>query len=261
MLPIDQLREYTGPVGLITKRIPRSFLEAVYGIHIDIRPLEEGGTGVPTASEFLSAYAKARGFQTQGVGQPDESRAARVVLKDYVSGKLLYVEPPPGYGDAADFNRELYDSAHLPPKRRAAVLAALGHRLHLIDDDNFGNDDDHSHDNETASTAASSSDLGSLPPGSLPPGAKSQRLDKAFFSSTGRGNAGHLSMPFNHKYTQHGRDQAQTRAKNLSGRKARAMVALETGLDPSEVKIGGSKKHFKGGPKGKEKKGDSASTQ
>ncbi|KAI0197332.1 hypothetical protein EV127DRAFT_465929 [Xylaria flabelliformis] len=230
VLPIDQLREFTGPAALITHRIPQPFLEAIYGIHIKTRPLEEGGTGIPTASELLAAYAKARGFKTQGVGQPDESRAARVVLKDYVNGKLLYVEPPPGWGDGGDFNRELYDAAHLPEKRRAALQAAM----EALD----VGDGESTMDNETLA---------------LPTGAKSQTLDKAFFAR-GTGNAGHVSMPFNHKYTEQGK--AQAAAKELSGRKARAMVALETGVDPSEVQLGSSKKHFKGRAKGKGKKFD-----
>ncbi|KAI1110919.1 hypothetical protein F5Y14DRAFT_336138 [Nemania sp. NC0429] len=230
VLPIDQLREFTGPAALITHRIPQPFLEAIYGIHIKTRPFEEGGTGIPTASEFLAAYAKARGFKTQGVGQPDESRAARVVLKDYVSGKLLYVEPPPGWGDGGDFNRELYDAAHLPVKRRAALQAAM-EALEVGDDES------------TVDTEILA----------LPTGAKSQSLDKAFFAR-GASNAGHLTRPFNHKYTEQGKEQAA--AKELSGRKARAMVALETGLDPSEVRLGSSKKHFKGRAKGKGKKFD-----
>ncbi|KAI0431851.1 hypothetical protein F5Y09DRAFT_303589 [Xylaria sp. FL1042] len=230
VLPIDQMREFTGPAALITHRIPQPFLEAVYGIHIKTRPFEEGGTGVPTASEFLAAYAKARGFKTQGVGQPDESRAARVVLKDYVNGKLLYVEPPPGWGDGGDFNRELYDATHLPEKRRAALQAAM----EALD----VGDGESTMDTEILA---------------LPTGAKSQSLDKAFFAR-GAGNAGHLSMPFNHKYTEQGKEQAT--AKELSGRKARAMIALETGLDPSEIQLGSSKKHFKGRAKGKGKKFD-----
>jgi large subunit GTPase 1 len=28
-------------------------------------------------------------------GRPDDARAARVVLKDFTSGKLLYCHPPP----------------------------------------------------------------------------------------------------------------------------------------------------------------------
>lgn len=35
-----------------------------------------------------------RGFKAT-MGQPDISRGARIVLKDYVKGKLLFVQPPP----------------------------------------------------------------------------------------------------------------------------------------------------------------------
>lgn len=230
VLPIDQLREFTGPAALITHRIPQPFLEAIYGIHIQTRPFEEGGTGIPTASELLAAYAKARGFKTQGVGLPDESRAARTILKDYVNGKLLYVEPPPGWGDGGEFNRELYDAAHVPAKRREALLAAMG-ALDMGDDES------------TVDTEILA----------LPTGAKSKSLDKAFFARSA-GNAGHVSMPFNHKYTEHGKEQAA--AKELSGRKAKQMIALEMGIDPSEVRLGSSKKHFKGRAKGKGKKYD-----
>ncbi|GAP84060.1 putative GTP-binding protein MMR1 [Rosellinia necatrix] len=230
VLPIDQLREFTGPAALVAQRIPQPFLEAIYGIHIQTRPLEEGGTGMPTASELLAAYAKARGFKTQGVGQPDESRAARLILKDYVSGKLLYVAPPPGWGEGDAFNEELYDAAHLPEKRRAALRAAM----EALD----VGDGESTMDTEILA---------------LPTGSKSRSLDKAFFART-PGNAGHLSMPFSHKYTEQGKEQAA--AKELSGRKARAMIALETGLDPSEVRLGSSKKHYKGRAKGKGKKFD-----
>ena len=95
VLPIDQLREYTGPAGLVARRIPQRFLEALYGMKIHPRPLEEGGTGVLTSEEILRAFAIARGFSTQGLGQPDESRAARYILKDYVKGKILFCHPPP----------------------------------------------------------------------------------------------------------------------------------------------------------------------
>ncbi|KAI2621787.1 P-loop containing nucleoside triphosphate hydrolase protein [Hypoxylon sp. NC1633] len=230
VLPIDQLREYTGPGAVVAQRIPQPFLEAIYGIHIKTRPLEEGGTGIPTASELLAAYAKARGFTTQGVGQPDESRAARVILKDYVNGKLLYVEPPPGWGDGADFNRELYDPEHLPAKRKAALIASM--------------------DALDVGDGESTADAEVL---ALPTGAKSANLDKAFFARSA-GNAGHLRMPFNHKYTEQGKAEAQ--AKHLSGRKARAMIALETGVDPKDVQIGSSKKHFKGGSKSRGKRVD-----
>ena len=107
VLPIDQLRESLGPVSLITERIPKYYLEAVYGIKIVTRNTEgEVCNMMPTASEFLCSYAVARGYTKSSQGNPDESRAARYILKDYVSGKLLFVHPPPPT-DAVSFNREV----------------------------------------------------------------------------------------------------------------------------------------------------------
>lgn len=57
VLPIDQLREYTGPVALVVKRIPKDVLEAIYGLSIRTKSIEEGGTGQISASDFLIAYA------------------------------------------------------------------------------------------------------------------------------------------------------------------------------------------------------------
>ncbi|KAG5942970.1 hypothetical protein E4U53_007127 [Claviceps sorghi] len=230
VLPIDQMREFNGPVGLVAQRVPKPFLEAIYGIHIKTRPLEEGGTGVPTAEELLRAYATARGFATQGLGQPDIARASRYILKDYVNGKLLFVHPPPGTDDARAFNRELYGEDNLPEKRRAALVAAT-ESMSLVDDD---------------SLAALDTDV--LP--AMAMGPKSQRLDAGFFGD--KGTRGHLSMPFNHKYT----EQGLAAGKVLSGRKARTAIALENGLDPKDVAAAGrSKKHFKGGARmGKGKK-------
>lgn len=128
ILPIDQLREFTGPAALVTSRIPKAFLEAVYGIRI--RPLRRDDlrrapSSTPTAEELLTAYARARGFTKSGQGMPDESRAARYILKDYVNGKLLFVAPPPDLSvDPLAFNAELYDAAHLPEKRRLLMAAA-----------------------------------------------------------------------------------------------------------------------------------------
>ncbi|KAJ6782568.1 hypothetical protein PWT90_04560 [Aphanocladium album] len=226
VLPIDQMREFMGPVGLVTQRIPHRFLEAVYGIKIKIRAIDEGGTGVPTAEELLRAYASARGFKTSGLGQPDQSRAARYVLKDYVNGKLLFVSPPPGIEDANQFNEELYDEMHLPEKRRGALAAAV---------DNLSMTDELL--NDTLSTAGAS-DTVSLAP---MPGPKTQKLDKGFFGPKSAG--GHVTQPFNYKYTEQG---ALESGKSLTGRKARTAYALENGLDPKELAKASSKKHFKG---------------
>ena len=237
ILPIDQLREYTGPTSLVARRIPQLFLEAVYGIKIRTRPAEEGGTGIPTADEVLAAYARHRGFRTGGgLGQPDQSRAARYVLKDYVNGKLLYCEPPPGDIEGKDFNIELYDVSHLPEKRQEAFTAAM-ESLALEEAKAEAEEDD-----DTLSLAG---------PAMFPQGAKSTKIDKAFFKAPVR-NGGHMSRPFNHKYSEQGKETIGT-GKPISNRKMRMMIAAEQGIDPKEVELGSMKKHFKGGkkPRGK----------
>ena len=122
VLPIDQMREYTGPITLVIKRIMKEILEATYGLDIQVKGAEDGGDGVLCAGDLLSTYAGttplqtsatcrllvitvARGFSRAGQGTPDEARAARYILKDYVSAKLLYCHPPPDI-DSVDFNEE-----------------------------------------------------------------------------------------------------------------------------------------------------------
>ncbi|XP_068614059.1 large subunit GTPase 1 homolog [Brachionichthys hirsutus] len=94
ILPIDQMRDHVPAVSLISFTIPRHVLEGTYGINI-IRPREdEDPDRHPTAEELLMAYGYMRGFMTSH-GQPDQSRSARYILKDFVNGKLLYCHPPP----------------------------------------------------------------------------------------------------------------------------------------------------------------------
>lgn len=251
VLPIDQLRESMGPMGLVAQRIPRQWLEAVYGMKIEVRSEEEGGTGQATGEELAKAFALARGYRAGGaMGQVDESRAARVVLKDFVKGKLLHCHPPPDWqeqheGGDADFNAGLYDIAHLPERRRRVLeeMAAAHARAH-----GPGADIDplkHFHDGEAE-------DIVSLTGGPSGPrqGPKTKALDKRFFAP-GQGR-GQLSRPFHHKYSEQGQVEA---AKQPSGRKAREMIALEKDMSPEDVRMamGGGKKHFKANKKAAKK--------
>jgi len=85
VLPIDQLREWIEPTTILVERIPRHIIERVYGFEITKPGEEEDPNRLPTASELLSSHAISRGFMTSSFGNPDESRSARFVLKDYVS--------------------------------------------------------------------------------------------------------------------------------------------------------------------------------
>ncbi|WFD02650.1 hypothetical protein MOBT1_001331 [Malassezia obtusa] len=152
ILPIDQMREYTGPAELVAQRIPKDIIEAVYNIHIPVLSVEEGGTGKPTGLEVLTAYAVARGLVRQGQGNPDESRSARYVLKDYNNARLLFAHPPPGV-DPDAFNAESRDRIrqhyadrriHAPPEPaadpRARPVTAPASKSGSVDNAFFGPD-------------------------------------------------------------------------------------------------------------------------
>ncbi|KAJ3012951.1 hypothetical protein HKX48_006001 [Thoreauomyces humboldtii] len=122
ILPIDQLREYTGPAGLVAARVPKKIIENIYGLKIRTRDAE-GVDEVrqPNGTEVLVAYCLSRGFTKASQGNPDEARAARYILKDYVSGKLLYAHPPPGVDDAVAFNAPMYLDRRFAPRKPEVV--------------------------------------------------------------------------------------------------------------------------------------------
>jgi len=103
ILPIDQMRDYIGPVNLVCHQIPRAIVSRIYNIMLPLPREGEDEHRPPTAVELCATYAYRRGFMTHK-GIPDGSRAARLILKDYVNGKLLYCYPPPGY-DSVEFQQ------------------------------------------------------------------------------------------------------------------------------------------------------------
>lgn len=94
VLPIDKLTDHRGPVQVVADNVPKAALEAIYGISIPKPKLYEAQTRPPSAAELLFAFAVARGYFANG-GLPDETRASRLILKDYLSGKLPYCHSPP----------------------------------------------------------------------------------------------------------------------------------------------------------------------
>eukprot|EP00744_Colponema_vietnamica_P001116 GILI01001890.1.p1 GENE.GILI01001890.1~~GILI01001890.1.p1 ORF type:complete len:504 (+),score=149.09 GILI01001890.1:109-1620(+) len=94
VLPIDQLREFKSPVSLICQRLPRGVFEEV--LRINIPPLKKDDDAATriSAEYMMQSYARCRGYFT-GRGIPDESRVARMVLKEYTTGGLLFCHLPP----------------------------------------------------------------------------------------------------------------------------------------------------------------------
>ncbi|KAJ7275221.1 P-loop containing nucleoside triphosphate hydrolase protein [Mycena haematopus] len=123
VLPIDQMKEHTGPAALVVKRIPKEVLEATYGLAIKVPGVEEGGDGRVTAENFsLHTRVIGRGYTRSGQGNPDEARAARYIMKDYVNAKILYCHPPPEVPEA-EFNKRTHELAMLrfADKKRAPL--------------------------------------------------------------------------------------------------------------------------------------------
>lgn len=238
VLPIDQLREYSGPAALVAKRIPQSYLEDIYGIQIHVRPEEEGGNGIPTSEELLVAYALSRGFTKAGQGNPDESRAARFVLKDYVAGKLLYVQPPPDTVSGDQFNAEIYRLEGISQKKKAPmshVPSTASTYIHRAPAN--GAPGLHT----TSGTVDSQFFQRSKPVDANIKGAR----DLAARSARGTVNGKVIMYPFQQRLNDDGTVRSDVPAgKMLTGRKARLQAAIDHGIDPNEGLVG-SKKHFK----------------
>ena len=87
--PIDTLSDIYNPIQIIINQIPSKILANFYKI---ILP------DIYSAKQFLQIIAKKRGFYT-GNGLPEEAKTAKLILRDYTSGKLLYCHLRPDYSE------------------------------------------------------------------------------------------------------------------------------------------------------------------
>lgn len=115
--PIAQMRDWKPVMDLLCIRIPREVLNAQYSISIplpsadamykakQIQGSNEFRVPPPTSDEFLTTYCVARSMLASFSGVPDFQRAARIIIMEYATGKLLYCHSPPNF-DEAIFQRE-----------------------------------------------------------------------------------------------------------------------------------------------------------
>lgn len=97
VLPIDRLTDVSAAVTSVAQRVSRQQMLAILKVrlpkpksHENVEPFACG-----SALDVLCAYASYRSW-VNGSGLPDTSSAARAILKDYTSGKVVYCEWPPG---------------------------------------------------------------------------------------------------------------------------------------------------------------------
>ncbi|KAG4129729.1 hypothetical protein ERO13_D09G099733v2 [Gossypium hirsutum] len=89
------MTEHREAVQVVANRVQRHVIEDVYKIKLPKPKPYESQSRPPQASEFLRAYCASRGYVASS-GLPDETRAARQILKDFIDGKLPHYEMPPG---------------------------------------------------------------------------------------------------------------------------------------------------------------------
>jgi len=94
VLPIDRMTQHRECVQVVANRVPRHVIEEIYNISLPKPKSYESQSRPPLASELLRTYCASRG-QTTSSGLPDETRASRQILKDYIDGKLPHYEMPP----------------------------------------------------------------------------------------------------------------------------------------------------------------------
>ncbi|CAN6339020.1 unnamed protein product [Urochloa humidicola] len=95
VLPIDRMTKHREAIQVVADRVPRNILEQIYKITLPKPKPYESQSRPPTAAELLRAYCASRGHVSHS-GLPDETRAARQILKDYIDGKIPHFELPPG---------------------------------------------------------------------------------------------------------------------------------------------------------------------
>jgi len=145
--PIAQMRDWRPVVDLLCLRIPREVLNAQYSINIPLPSADavyeakqlQGSDEVrippPTADEFLTTYCVARSLLAASSGVPDYTRAARIIIMEYATGKLLYCHSPPNF-DKMTFQKEtLLLCLQKTKKLREKLLENENARADAIDEE------------------------------------------------------------------------------------------------------------------------------
>lgn len=170
-----------------------------------------------------------------GQGNPDEARAARYILKDYVNGKLLFCHPPPGTSEES-FNQRTHELSLI---RAAGKKRAPATRVVKGADTYVAAVPTPSLDHDSISTTRTV-------------GAKSLALDREFFAH----DAPLSSRPFVQGSAQHG--QGFTRGRSYPHQNMVANDGTLLGPGSGVVIMNGEgvgKKHHKKGKRVKQRSG------
>ncbi|KAG5486285.1 hypothetical protein CUR178_07596 [Leishmania enriettii] len=122
ILPIDTATDTVEATATICRRLPRQVLEEE--LNISLLAEDDVDESDSLAERLLNALARRRGYMASH-DRPNRARAGKELLKLYVDGYFVYVEPPPTYRpDAAALSLEKYMEQYASASL-AATSAAL----------------------------------------------------------------------------------------------------------------------------------------
>ncbi|XP_013192787.2 large subunit GTPase 1 homolog [Amyelois transitella] len=117
VLSIDQMRSHDAAMARLCQLVSKHTFECKYGLL-----LPDNEDSQASYKQILTAHAFNRGFMT-AAGQPDQSRSARILLKEAASGKLRWEQPPPGCeAKLEDLIEEKRSEKRKPTPREARMV-------------------------------------------------------------------------------------------------------------------------------------------
>uniref|UniRef100_A0A2A4JZ51 Large subunit GTPase 1 homolog n=1 Tax=Heliothis virescens TaxID=7102 RepID=A0A2A4JZ51_HELVI len=129
VLPIDQMRAHDAAMARLCQLVSKHTFAEKYGLL-----LPDDGSKEPDYKQILTAHAYNRGFMT-AAGQPDQSRSARIMLKEAASGRLRWAQLPPGCDPqpVEDMLEEKRNEKRKPTPREARMVEGWLNKSSEID--------------------------------------------------------------------------------------------------------------------------------
>ncbi|CAG9568198.1 conserved hypothetical protein [Leishmania major strain Friedlin] len=141
ILPVDTATDTLEATATICRRLPRPVLEGE--LNISLLAEDDIDESDSLAERLLNALARRRGYMASH-DRPNKARAGKELLKLYVDGYFVYVEPPPTYRpDAAALSLDRYmEQQHASASPAAASSARGGGAAAEEPDEEWEDDDD-----------------------------------------------------------------------------------------------------------------------
>lgn len=134
ILPVDQIKDFRPPINLLTCVVPLRVFQAKYSLILPANE-EYQQKQYLTSDELLNSYSLMKGYVT-GRGLPDHAKSAKCLIRDFVSGHLLYSYAPPTVDQQKfqpyDDCEVKFQPKHITPQQRRVLANGL-------DKDEFNN--------------------------------------------------------------------------------------------------------------------------